>query len=79
MLDAEAAVGLDGSNYYAATHWSQANYVALMSGQFNHCQQQDGGIACHQDVDNLYHQARPGRHQLEDLAGGRGSGAAATS
>jgi hypothetical protein len=44
------------SNYYAATHWSQANYVALMSGQFNHCQQQDGGIACHQDVDNLYHQ-----------------------
>jgi phosphatidylinositol-3-phosphatase len=44
------------SNYHAATHWSQANYVALMSGQFNHCQQQDGGIACHQDVDNLYHQ-----------------------
>jgi hypothetical protein len=44
------------SNYYAATHWSQANYVALMSGQFNRCQQQDGGIACHQDVDNLYHQ-----------------------
>src|SRR5438067_438773 len=29
------------SRYYAATHWSQANYVALMSGQFNHCQQQD--------------------------------------
>jgi hypothetical protein len=44
------------SRYFAATHWSQANYVALMSGQFNHCQQQDGGIACHQDVDNLYHQ-----------------------
>src|SRR5436309_2236173 len=44
------------TNYYAATHWSQANYVALTSGQFNHCQQQDGGIACHQDVDNLYHQ-----------------------
>jgi phosphatidylinositol-3-phosphatase len=44
------------SHYYAATHWSQANYVALMSGQFNHCQQQDGGIACHQDVDNLFHQ-----------------------
>jgi hypothetical protein len=44
------------SNYMAATHWSQANYVALMSGQFNHCQQQDGGIACHQDVPNLYHQ-----------------------
>ena len=44
------------TNYYAATHWSQANYVALMSGQFNRCQQQDGGIACHQDVNNLYHQ-----------------------
>jgi phosphatidylinositol-3-phosphatase len=44
------------SSYYAATHWSQANYVALMSGQFNRCQQQDGGIACHQDVNNLYHQ-----------------------
>jgi hypothetical protein len=44
------------SRYFAATHWSQANYVALMSGQFNRCQQQDGGVACHQDVDNLYHQ-----------------------
>jgi hypothetical protein len=44
------------TNYYAATHWSQANYVALVSGQFNRCQQQDGGIACHQDVDNLFHQ-----------------------
>src|SRR3954469_18580991 len=44
------------TNYYAATHWSQENYVALTSGQFNRCQQQDGGIACHQDVDNLYHQ-----------------------
>lgn len=22
------------SNYYAATHWSQANYVALVTGQF---------------------------------------------
>ena len=44
------------SHYLAATHWSQANYVALMSGQFNACQQQDGGVACHQNVDNLYHQ-----------------------
>jgi phosphatidylinositol-3-phosphatase len=44
------------SHYLAATHWSQANYVALMSGQFNLCQQKDGGIACHQNVDNLYHQ-----------------------
>jgi len=44
------------SNYYAATHWSQANYVALVSGQFTSCQQHDGGAACHQDVDNLFHQ-----------------------
>ncbi len=42
-------------SYYAATHWSQANYVALMTGQFTRCEQQDGGAACHQDVDNLYH------------------------
>jgi hypothetical protein len=43
-------------NYYAATHWSQANYVALMTGQFTRCEQQDGGISCHQNIDNLYHQ-----------------------
>jgi phosphatidylinositol-3-phosphatase len=44
------------TNYYAATHWSQANYVALVTGQFTRCEQQDGGIACHQNIDNLYHQ-----------------------
>ena len=44
------------TNYYAATHWSQANYVALVTGQFTKCEQQDGGIACHQNIDNLYHQ-----------------------
>jgi hypothetical protein len=44
------------TNYYAATHWSQANYVALVTGQFTRCQQKDGGIACHQNIDNLYHQ-----------------------
>jgi hypothetical protein len=43
------------ANYYAATHWSQANYVALVTGQFTSCEQHDGGIACHQNVDNLYH------------------------
>ena len=43
-------------NYYAATHWSQANYVALVTGQFTRCEQKDGGISCHQNVDNLYHQ-----------------------
>jgi hypothetical protein len=44
------------SNYYAATHWSQANYVALTSGQFTRCEQQDYGVRCHQNVDNLFHQ-----------------------
>ena len=44
------------TNFYAATHWSQANYVALVTGQFTRCEQQDYGIACHQNVDNLYHQ-----------------------
>ena len=44
------------TNYYAATHWSQANYVALVTGQFTQCEQKDGGISCHQNVDNLYHQ-----------------------
>jgi hypothetical protein len=44
------------TEYYAATHWSQANYVALTSGQFTRCEQQDGGAACHQNVDNLFHQ-----------------------
>jgi len=43
-------------NYYAATHWSQANYVALTSGRFTRCEQSDGGYACRDDVDNLFHQ-----------------------
>lgn len=43
-------------NYYAATHWSQANYVALTSGQFTSCEQSDGGYACRDAVDNLFHQ-----------------------
>jgi phosphatidylinositol-3-phosphatase len=43
-------------NYYAATHWSQANYVALTSGQFTACEQADGGYTCRDDVDNLFHQ-----------------------
>jgi len=44
------------TNYYGATHWSEANYVAMVSGQFTNCQQHDLGVECHQDVDNLYHQ-----------------------
>jgi hypothetical protein len=42
-------------NYFSATHWSQANYVAMVTGQFTSCEQKDGGISCHQNVDNLYH------------------------
>jgi hypothetical protein len=42
-------------SYYSATHWSQANYVAMVSGQFTSCEQRDGGVSCHQNVDNLYH------------------------
>src|SRR5215470_7411930 len=44
------------TNYYGATHWSQANYVAMVTGQFTRCEQQDFGVACHQNVDSLYHQ-----------------------
>ncbi len=44
------------TQYYAATHWSQANYVALVSGQFTECEQKDGGVLCHQNVDNLFRQ-----------------------
>jgi hypothetical protein len=42
-------------SYYSATHWSQANYVAMVTGQYTRCEQQDGGISCHQNIDNLYH------------------------
>jgi hypothetical protein len=44
------------TQYYGATHWSQANYVALVTGQFTACEQSDYGAACHQDVENLFHQ-----------------------
>src|SRR5438067_1532077 len=44
------------THYYGTTHWSQANYVALTSGQFTKCEQQDYGIACHQNVNNVFHQ-----------------------
>jgi hypothetical protein len=44
------------TQYYAATHWSQANYVALVSGQFTSCEQKDYGALCHQNVENLFHQ-----------------------
>jgi len=44
------------TSYYGATHWSQANYVALVTGQFTACEQKDGGAACHQNTGNLFHQ-----------------------
>jgi hypothetical protein len=45
------------TNYWAATHYSESNYVALTSGQFTECEQHDGSIAsCHQNVPNLFNQ-----------------------
>ncbi len=45
------------TNYFAVTHFSESNYVAMTSGQFTTCEQQDGSPAsCHQNVDNLFHQ-----------------------
>jgi phosphatidylinositol-3-phosphatase len=44
------------TNYFAITHYSEANYVAMTSGQFTPCEQKDGSVAsCHQDVPNLFH------------------------
>lgn len=45
------------TDYFATTHYSEANYVAMTSGQFTSCEQADGTPAtCHQNVDNLFHQ-----------------------
>jgi hypothetical protein len=45
------------TNYWATTHYSEANYVAMTSGQFTPCEQKDGSIAsCHQDKPNLFNQ-----------------------
>jgi acid phosphatase len=45
------------TNYWATTHYSESNYVAMTSGQFTACQQKDGPISsCHQDVPNLFNQ-----------------------
>jgi phosphatidylinositol-3-phosphatase len=45
------------TNYSGVTHFSEANYVAMTSGQFTPCQQSDGTpAACHQDVPNLFGQ-----------------------
>jgi hypothetical protein len=45
------------TNYFALTHFSEANYVGMTSGQYTRCEQFDGSVAsCHQNVDNLFHQ-----------------------
>jgi hypothetical protein len=45
------------TNYFAVTHFSEANYSAMTSGQFTRCQQFDGSIAsCHLGVENIFHQ-----------------------
>lgn len=45
------------TNYFAVTHFSEANYAAMTSGQFTRCEQFDGAIAsCHQNVENLFQQ-----------------------
>src|SRR5436305_374617 len=45
------------TNYFALTHFSEANYVGMMAGQFNRCQQFDGSAAsCHVPWDNLFSQ-----------------------
>ena len=45
------------SHYYAVTHFSLANYIAMTSGQYTACEQGDyGPETCHQDIDNLFGQ-----------------------
>ena len=43
------------TNYFASSHYSTSNYVAMTSGQYNHCEQEDvKPIDCHQEVPNLF-------------------------
>ena len=45
------------TDYFATTHNSESNYVAMTSGQFTTCEQQDKNPSfCNQDVPNLFHQ-----------------------
>ena len=45
------------THYFAVTHFSLANYVAMTSGQFTACHQGDYGPGdCHQHIDNLFSQ-----------------------
>ena len=52
------------TNYWATTHYSEANYVAMTSGQFTQCEQKDGKTtACHQaNQDNLFRQLYVATH-----------------
>jgi hypothetical protein len=51
------------TNYWATTHYSLANYVAMTSGQFTECQQLDGSPAdCHQNAPNLFQLLGSNRH-----------------
>lgn len=54
------------THYFAVAERSLGNYVAIVSGQFKKCEAENafsftngdvpGQIACHQNVDNLFHQ-----------------------
>jgi hypothetical protein len=45
------------TNYWATSHFSTSNYVAMTSGQYTPCEQFDYPPArCHQDVPNLFNQ-----------------------
>jgi hypothetical protein len=45
------------TSYFALTHFSEANYVGMTSGQYTSCEQNDGSPAsCNQSVPNLFDQ-----------------------
>jgi phosphatidylinositol-3-phosphatase len=45
------------TDYWAVTHFSAANYIAMTSGQYTPCEQFDYPPSrCHQDVQNLFHE-----------------------
>jgi hypothetical protein len=45
------------TNYWAISHFSTSNYIAMTSGQYTPCEQFDYPPArCHQDVPNLFNQ-----------------------
>ena len=45
------------TNYWAASHYSTSNYIAMTSGQYIACEQADAAPAsCNQDVPNLFNQ-----------------------